>query len=279
MTPAPRRSRSRARTDRRNPISRVRSVTDTSMTFMMPIPPTTSKTAATAAGSHRSGVVDMSTLAVSSRVQTMKSLSSPRRSCGRRAAAPRCARAAAPVAIPRASGPGLVRRRGPGCPQAAETERRHVSAGEQRSHPVDDTGRLLAGLPFVLLDLWVTAFQWTCFPVYGIARVRRRSYFVVDRHRLNYLNAIEKVHCVYFSYANGSIAYVREVAGRTEAYWCPIKHARAIRAPHGRYQHFFDYGDAGSYRHGLRQARGALTPSPSHAHRSRAKRRQPPDGH
>ena len=28
------------------------------------------------------------------------------------------------------------------------------------------------GLPFLLLDLWVTVYQWVCFPVYGIARVR-----------------------------------------------------------------------------------------------------------
>jgi hypothetical protein len=133
-------------------------------------------------------------------------------------------------------------------------------------------------LPFVLLDLWVSVFQWTCFPIYGIARVRRRSYFVVDRHKLSYLNAIEKAHCVYCSYVNGLIAYVREIAARTEAYWCPIKHSRAIRAPHSQYRRFFDYGDAGGYHHGLRQVRRALAPSSSRAGRSHAKRRRLPHG-
>src|SRR5688572_2022520 len=42
-------SKPRAPTARRSPISRVRSVTDTSMMFMMPMPPTTSETEAIAA--------------------------------------------------------------------------------------------------------------------------------------------------------------------------------------------------------------------------------------
>ena len=38
--------------------------------------------------------------------------------------------------------------------------------------------------PLVLLDVWVTMYQCVCFPVYGIARVPRRAYFVIDRHKL-----------------------------------------------------------------------------------------------
>lgn len=113
-------------------------------------------------------------------------------------------------------------------------------------------------LPFLLLDVWVTAYQWVCFPVYGIDRVRRGRYLVIDRHKLAYLNAIEKANCVYCGYANGLLAYVREVAARTEQYWCPIKHAHPIPAPHGRYQRFFDYGDARGYRQGLARIRTAL---------------------
>jgi len=116
-------------------------------------------------------------------------------------------------------------------------------------------------LPFVALDLWVTLYQWVCFPIYGIARVPRRRYFVIDRHKLAYLNGIEKVNCVYCGYANGAIAYVREVAARTEEYWCPIKHARAIPTPHTRYHLFFDYGDANAYRHDLPRLRRALRPA------------------
>lgn len=113
---------------------------------------------------------------------------------------------------------------------------------------------------FLVLDVWVTLYQWICFPVYGIALVPRRRYFVIDRHRLGYLNGIEKLNCVYCGYANGVIAYVREITSRTEQYWCPIKHARPIRAPHARYRRFFDYGDARAYRRDLSRLRRGLRP-------------------
>ncbi len=112
-------------------------------------------------------------------------------------------------------------------------------------------------LPFVLIDAWMTLYQWICFPIYGIPRVKRRDYLVIDHQRLAYLNAVEKVHCMYCGYANGLLAYCREVAARTEQYWCPIKHAMPVPAPHSRYHVFSDYGDAEGYRRdlpGLRQA-------------------------
>ena len=116
-------------------------------------------------------------------------------------------------------------------------------------------------IPFLLLDLWVTLYQTICFPIYGIPRVSRRSHFLIDRHKLAYLNAIEKANCLYCSYANGVLGYVREVSARTEHYWCPIKHSRAIPAPHGHYQFFLDYGDAEGYRRGLTRLRKELRPS------------------
>lgn len=115
-------------------------------------------------------------------------------------------------------------------------------------------------LPLLLLDAWVTIYQWICFPIYGIAAVPRRPYFAMDRHRLGYLNAIEKINCDYCSYANGLIAYVREIAARTEQYWCPIKHSRTISSPHSRYHLFVDYGDGTGYRHHLPSLRRALRP-------------------
>lgn len=122
-------------------------------------------------------------------------------------------------------------------------------------------------VPLLVLDAWVTTYQWVCFPIYGIARVPRRRYFVLDRHRLAYLNGIEKMHCTFCSYANGLIAYVREVAARTEQYWCPIKHARAIPAPHARYHEFFDFGDAQRYRDDLPTLRRRLGPDRTSATR------------
>jgi hypothetical protein len=106
-------------------------------------------------------------------------------------------------------------------------------------------------VPLALLDLFVTIYQAVCFPVYGIAKVRRGDYLVFDRRHLAYLNALEKLNCAYCSYANGLIAYVREIAGRTEQYWCPIKHARRVIGAHARYANFEDYGDAEAYRQRL----------------------------
>jgi hypothetical protein len=116
-------------------------------------------------------------------------------------------------------------------------------------------------LPFGLLDVFVTVYQAACFRVYGVPRVRRRDYFVFDRGYLAYLNAIEKLNCVYCSYANGLIAYVREVASRTEQYWCPIKHARRVISAHNHYATFLDYGDAEAYGRELPALRQALQKS------------------
>jgi hypothetical protein len=102
-------------------------------------------------------------------------------------------------------------------------------------------------LPFALLDLAVTLYQLVCFPVYGIARVRRADYLIFDRARLPYLNLLEKLNCAYCSYANGVIGYVREVAGRSEQYWCAIEHSRAVPGPHAHYREFTPYGDAGAF--------------------------------
>lgn len=103
-------------------------------------------------------------------------------------------------------------------------------------------------IPLALLDLFITIYQAVCFPIYGIAKVRRKDYLIFDRRYLAYLNALEKLNCAYCSYANGLIGYVREIASRTEAYWCPIKHARKLVAAHPRYASFADFGDAEGYR-------------------------------
>jgi len=113
-------------------------------------------------------------------------------------------------------------------------------------------------VPLLLLDLCVSVYQMVCFPVYGIAKVQRAEYFVFDRHHLAYLNALEKLNCAYCSYANGLIAYVREIAARTEQYWCPIKHARRVAGAHPRYVMFDDYGNAEGYQERLAEFREKL---------------------
>jgi hypothetical protein len=103
-------------------------------------------------------------------------------------------------------------------------------------------------VPLVLLDILMSLHQTVCFPVYGIPKVGRRDYLIFDRRYLSYLNALEKLNCAYCSYANGLVAYVREIGSLTERYWCPIKHARKAVAAHPRYSEFVDFGDAEGYR-------------------------------
>ncbi|MBS1143882.1 MAG: hypothetical protein H6R14_1288 [Proteobacteria bacterium] len=110
-------------------------------------------------------------------------------------------------------------------------------------------------IPFILMDLFVTIYQAICFPIYRIPKVRRADYLVFDREDLPYLNIIEKFNCFYCSYGNGVAAYTREVAARTEQYWCPIKHARRVKAAHDHYPKFFDFGDAEAYQQGLNRLR------------------------
>ncbi|MDP2151729.1 hypothetical protein [Parvibaculum sp.] len=103
-------------------------------------------------------------------------------------------------------------------------------------------------VPLVLLDICVSIYQAVCFPAYGIEKVKRSDYLIFDRGHLAYLNALEKLNCAYCSYANGLLAYVREIAGRTEAYWCPIKHAKKAIGAHEHYMGFAAFGDADAYR-------------------------------
>jgi hypothetical protein len=109
--------------------------------------------------------------------------------------------------------------------------------------------------PLLLLDFTSSLYQSVCFPIYGIPKVKRQDYIIFDRQYLHYLNTIEKINCMYCSYANGFIAYVGEIAARTEQFWCPIKHAQRLKKLHSRYQKFLSYGDANNYQTKIQKLR------------------------
>ena len=113
-------------------------------------------------------------------------------------------------------------------------------------------------IPLLILDLFVSFYQATCFPIYRVAKVRRGDYLVFDRQQLEYLNFIEKFHCTYCAYGAGLIAYVGEIVARTEQYFCPIKHARKILGTHARYARFQEYGEAENYEARLEEFRITL---------------------
>ncbi len=111
------------------------------------------------------------------------------------------------------------------------------------------TGPIIYGmiLPMIMLDICLSFYQATCFPIYKIAKVKRSDYIIFDRQQLGYLNFIEKFHCTYCAYGNGLLAYATEVVAKTEQYFCPIKHARKMLGMHSKYAQFIEYGDAHDY--------------------------------
>ena len=145
-----------------------------------------------------------------------------------------------------------------------EVSRHHRELAATLSEYVYDSGFLIiltmpliwsVVIPALMLDGLVSLYQLICFPIYGIPRVKRGEYVVIDRHGLHYLNSLEKLNCIYCGYFNGLMGYIREIAARTEQYWCPIRHARPVKSVHSRYRRFFEYGDAEAYRDGLPEVR------------------------
>ena len=113
-------------------------------------------------------------------------------------------------------------------------------------------------VPLALFDLCISFYQLTCFPIYRVAKVRRANYIMLDHQHLAYLNIIEKVNCMYCSYAVGLLGYAQEITARTEQYFCPIKHARKMLNANARYEHFLDYGEADNFHDKLEEFRAVL---------------------
>lgn len=110
-------------------------------------------------------------------------------------------------------------------------------------------------IPILITDIFLETYHHICFPLYRIPMVKRKNYISYDRHLLSYLNWFEKLNCVYCSYANGLIAYMKEIAARTERYWCPIKHSQKLYDEHSQYHKFNEYLDGKNYHSNLKKLR------------------------
>ncbi len=110
-------------------------------------------------------------------------------------------------------------------------------------------------IPAVIVDVFATVYQAICFPIYKIPKVKRDDYVIMDRYSLFYLDRVEKINCWYCEYFNGVITYVREIAARSEQFWCPIKHSQKLKDKHSRYDLFFDFDDYMKYRQELETRR------------------------
>lgn len=103
-------------------------------------------------------------------------------------------------------------------------------------------------IPAIILHVFLEIYHRICFPLLGIPTLKVRNYFIFDRHHLAYLNWLEKIFCMYCSYYSCLLTYAREIAGLTELYWCPIKHAKRVRGEHNQYHIFVDYLEGKKYR-------------------------------
>ena len=110
-------------------------------------------------------------------------------------------------------------------------------------------------IPAIIFDVLLFVYQQIAFRVFKFEFIKRSDYMHFDHHYLGYLNIIEKFNCLYCSYFNGLMLYASAIAGRTELYFCPIKHAKKIVSQHKFYEEFLSYGDEGEYQKKLKELR------------------------
>ena len=110
-------------------------------------------------------------------------------------------------------------------------------------------------MPAILFDIILFIYQQVVFRIFKFKFINRSDYILFDRQYLGYLNSIEKLNCLYCSYFNGLMQYASAIAGRTELYFCPIKHAKKVAYKHDYYDKFFSYGDEDKYQKKLEALR------------------------
>ena len=113
-------------------------------------------------------------------------------------------------------------------------------------------------LPALLLDVMLFVYTNVVSRVFKIRFGKRSDYLVFDRQYLGYLNVVEKLNCLYCAYFNGLMQYASAVAGRTEFYFCPIKHAKKIAYKHEFYDAFLPYGEGKEYQKNLKDLRNEV---------------------
>ena len=132
-----------------------------------------------------------------------------------------------------------------------EGDMQRVSIGEANKRFTSKWKIMLSGpfiwgmiFPLVFLDLGIEIYQHMAFPLYGIKIVPRSRYIRINRQKLEYLDGLSKIWCMYCSYANGLMHYASVIAAMTELYWCPIQQRKEGGFnPPKHHEHFAKYGD------------------------------------
>jgi len=107
----------------------------------------------------------------------------------------------------------------------------------------------LAVFPMMMMDVWVEIYHRFCFPFYNIPYLKRKHYIRIDRHKLSYLNFLQKLNCVYCGYANGIVNYWSAIFAETEKYWCGIQHKEnGTYTPPLHHEELIEFGDEKAYK-------------------------------
>ena len=99
-------------------------------------------------------------------------------------------------------------------------------------------------VPAIMFHIALELYHRSVFWGYKIPYVSSKDFFIFDRHNVQQLNFIEKLNCLYCSYVNGLMGYAKEIAGRSERYWCPFKHKKDPAQPHSHYMKFIEFDDS-----------------------------------
>lgn len=84
-------------------------------------------------------------------------------------------------------------------------------------------------IPLLILDVCTWWYQQIYFSIHAIPKIRRSEYVIIDRWKLPGLSMWVRFNCAYCDYANGVIAWAREVISTTEIYSCAIKNSTSLK--------------------------------------------------
>lgn len=124
----------------------------------------------------------------------------------------------------------------------------HHNAVERGNLPLLLAAPVIYGMiiPIAFLHISLEIYQALCFSAYGLKRIDSMKYIRDRRWKLQYLSGNDKINCWYCGYANGVVAYAKDVARATEKFWCPIQNKiekGEIVLPH--HEEYAGYGDKG----------------------------------
>jgi hypothetical protein len=98
-------------------------------------------------------------------------------------------------------------------------------------------------IPMIFFHILIEIYHRVTFYLYDIKYVDYKKHFIFSRHKIYNISPIQKLNCIYCEYGNGLASYVKEIIGKTETYWCPIKNNKDMNITHNEYKYFMDIKD------------------------------------